>query len=144
MGLVGVHMDDSFICAGLLRGKWRNRPDFLFSCAVFLMRSQSVCLAKTQKTHIYSVHFTLSLCLSLQFSVLLSSFFVSQRLVESCFKPLMLNVGTRFSSGFLQSHQPHSVTLLYSIFLFVTIAYHLICSQTALFIFLHSYAKLHI
>ena len=72
--------DDSFICAGLLRGKWRNRPDFLFSCAVFLMRSQSVCLAKTQKTHIYSslslslsLSFSLSLSLSPQFFIILSS-----------------------------------------------------------------------
>lgn len=129
-GWWGVHMDDSFICAGLLRGKWRNRPDFLFSCAVFLMRSQSVCLAKTQKTHIYSVHFSLFLSLSQQFSVLLASFSVSQRLVESYFKPLMLNVFTRYSFGFLQSHQPRSVTLLYPIFLYVTILYHHICSQT--------------
>jgi len=39
--------------------------------------------------------------LSLQFSVLFSSLSVSQRLVESYFKPLKLNVGTRFSSGFV-------------------------------------------
>lgn len=83
------HMDDSFICADFLRGKYRNHPDFLFSCAVFLMRSQSVCLAKTQKTHIYSPHFSLS------------SFLLSSSLVESYFKPLILNVGARFSSGFL-------------------------------------------
>lgn len=114
----------SLICAGLIHGKCRNRPDFVFSCA-FLMQSQSVCLTITQKTHIYTAHLCLSLSLSLQFSF----FSVSQRFVERYFKPFMLIVGTRFSSGFLQSHQSH-VTLLYPIFLFVSTLSNQICSQT--------------
>lgn len=51
------------------------------------------------KRPIFTLFTSLSLCV--QFSVPLSSFSVSQRLVESYFKPLMLNVGTRFFIWFL-------------------------------------------
>lgn len=100
----------------------------LFMCCV--SDAEPICLPGKNSKDPYLLCSLLSLSLSQQFSVLLASFSVSQRLVESYFKPLMLNVFTRYSFGFLQSHQPRSVTLLYPIFLYVAILYHQICSQT--------------
>lgn len=54
--------------SSLANGEFRQ--DFLFLCAVLLMRSQSVCLDKTQKTRIYSVPSLLpSVSLFLSFSL---------------------------------------------------------------------------
>lgn len=81
-GWWGEHMDSSFICAGLLRGKWRNRPDFLFlMCSVSDV--EPICLPGQNSKDPYLLHSFLSPLSSLQFSVFLSSFSVSQRLVEN-------------------------------------------------------------
>lgn len=61
--LLREHIGKSSIRADLLCGKWRNCSDSLFSCAVFLMWSQSIVLAKTAKTHIYILSFSPTLSL---------------------------------------------------------------------------------
>lgn len=73
-----------------------------FSCAVFVMWSQSVCLAETQKTHIY-------FSLSPQFSVHLSPFSVCQRLVETLLSELSIcffTVCARSDCTILSVHGP--------------------------------------
>lgn len=82
---MGEHMDRGFICADLLRGKWRNRPDFLFfMCCVCDV--EPICLPGCNSKDPY----LLLSSLSRQFSVHLSPFSVSQRLVETLLSELSI------------------------------------------------------